>query len=167
MRASDFVVESLLANGIDTVYGVSGGSVENLQDAMHRARARLRFVLWFQIGDVHPMFAALNPFEQNVNPDIVAPVQFAAALIHEHLNQFRPRRPMPHLLVELVGDDVAQQRLVGIRRVKHPVRIGRMKVRSTRRMQPVSFMKRWVSMISQCHSLLQTGGNSHGVPPAG
>jgi acetolactate synthase-1/2/3 large subunit len=45
MNVAGYLLDSLLANGIDTVFGLGGGSVEPIHDALHERADRIRFVL--------------------------------------------------------------------------------------------------------------------------
>lgn len=44
MTGGDAIAESLLANGVDTVFGIPGIQLDNLFDAFHRRRNRLRVI---------------------------------------------------------------------------------------------------------------------------
>jgi acetolactate synthase-1/2/3 large subunit len=45
MNVAGYLLDSLLANGIDTVFGLGGGSVEPIHDALYARAGRIRFVL--------------------------------------------------------------------------------------------------------------------------
>ena len=53
MSGADALLAQVLANGIDTVYGLPGGQLDHFFDAMHRAGKRIRF-----IGSRHEQGAA-------------------------------------------------------------------------------------------------------------
>lgn len=44
MTGGDAIAESLVANGVDTVFGIPGIQLDNLFDAFHRRRNRLRVI---------------------------------------------------------------------------------------------------------------------------
>ena len=44
MTGADVIVASLLANGIDTVFGLPGGQLDNLFDAIHRRQDEMRLI---------------------------------------------------------------------------------------------------------------------------
>ncbi len=57
MSGADALLAQLLANGVDTVFGLPGGQLDHFFDAMHRAGQRVRF-----IGSRHEQGAAYMAF---------------------------------------------------------------------------------------------------------
>ena len=57
MSGADALLEQLLANGVDTVFGLPGGQLDHFFDSMHRAGPRVRF-----IGSRHEQGAAYMAF---------------------------------------------------------------------------------------------------------
>ena len=57
MSGADALLEQLLANGVDTLFGLPGGQLDHFFDSMHRAGARVRF-----IGSRHEQGAAYMAF---------------------------------------------------------------------------------------------------------
>ncbi|MXW49360.1 MAG: hypothetical protein F4X81_02015 [Gammaproteobacteria bacterium] len=53
MSGADALLAQLLANGVDTIYGLPGGQLDHFFDSMHRAGERIRF-----IGSRHEQGAA-------------------------------------------------------------------------------------------------------------
>ena len=85
----------------------------------------LRHVLRLELGDVHALLAALDPFLEHIHACVVATRELAAGAVHEDLDKLRAWRPVPHVGVQFVGEHVTQERLVGVGRVEHPVAVRR------------------------------------------
>ncbi len=112
--------EELTAYAMDALRRIDGLSIHGPTNVADRVGA-----VSFKLGDVHPRLATLDPFLEDIDARVITTAEFGAGAVDEDLDELRARRPMPHRAVPFVGDHVAHERLVGIRRVKNPVGVGR------------------------------------------
>jgi len=76
-----------------------------------------------QLMDIDAIFAASDLFLQDIDTLVIRARHSADNHVNEHLDELCADGIMPHLAVQFVGEHVAHERLVGVRRIQNPIRI--------------------------------------------
>ena len=60
-----------------------------------------------QLRDVQPVLVALDFFLKHIHADVIAFAEPTVCFAHEHLDEARPWRPLPHFIAQLIRQHIA------------------------------------------------------------